>query len=73
VRDEEVSKKRSKFTEAQIAFLLKQVEDGASLADTKIGPKRCHQKSTLSWRMSMPLAQKLLDVFAVTAGSVRKS
>jgi hypothetical protein len=25
--------KRSKFTEAQIAFLLKQVEDGTSIAE----------------------------------------
>jgi putative transposase len=33
VRDEEDSMKRSKFTEAQIAFVLKQVEDGASVAE----------------------------------------
>jgi putative transposase len=33
VRDEEDSMKRSKFTEAQIAFVLKQVEEGTSVAE----------------------------------------
>jgi putative transposase len=37
VRDEEASMKRSKFTEAQIAFLLKQVARSKSLSEA------CHR------------------------------